>query len=62
MKRCWCGKVHPRGCSLNGDMRHFVLNWKLYQFRVRESGDENQDEALSLELVASPCRQPVGIG
>ena len=33
MARCWCGKVHPRGCALNGEVKHFVLNWKLYWLR-----------------------------
>lgn len=31
MAKCWCGKTHPKGDARNGEVKHFVLNWKLYE-------------------------------
>ena len=36
MRKCWCGEIHPRGSMLNGEVKHFVANWKLYQIRHKE--------------------------
>lgn len=33
MAKCWCDQVHKRGDARNGEVKHFVSNWKLYQFR-----------------------------
>jgi len=33
---CWCGKKHDRGDIRNGEVRHFVSNWSLYQLRTAD--------------------------
>ena len=44
MGKCWCGKTHPRGDARNGEVKHWVMNWKLYQLRHRD-GKEQEDGA-----------------
>lgn len=41
--KCWCGKMHPRGDSRNGKVKHFVVNWKLYQLKQDEKGVVEKD-------------------
>lgn len=68
-KRCWCGKTHPRGCVKNGEVRHWVMNWKLYQFRAKDHPEVNwnghekkYDHELLTESLARPRRPcPTGI-
>ena len=44
MHKCWCGKDHDlvsqRGDTRNGPIKHFVLNWKLYDLRKDGQGEE----------------------
>jgi len=40
--KCWCGKPHPRGDARNGEVKHFVLNWKLYE--LRKDGQKKEAE------------------
>ena len=43
---CWCGKKHDRGDMRNGEVRHFVSNWSLYQLRndrrEKDAGKERE--------------------
>lgn len=55
MAKCWCGKTHPRGSILNGEVKHFVMNWKLYQFRHKDGKGEEENEEI-----AAP--EPVTVG
>ncbi|MFW6125524.1 MAG: hypothetical protein ACOC58_00300 [Chloroflexota bacterium] len=40
MAKCWCGKTHPKGCVLNGEVKHWVSNWKLYWLRNGSQEEE----------------------
>ena len=31
--KCWCGKCKPERNG-NGSIKHYVMNWKLYQLRT----------------------------
>lgn len=52
MARCWCGKKHGKGSHLNGELKHFVLNWKLYQLRAKDGEQERQKPPPPLEPAA----------
>jgi len=52
MKKCWCGKRHGKGGALNGDLKHFALNWKLYQLRHKDGEVKEKAEIPAPELVA----------
>jgi len=52
---CWCKETHPRGSVHNGEVRHYVANWKLYQIRRKDGeGEEEKEE------IAAP--EPVTVG
>ena len=44
MGKCWCGNTHPRGDARNGEVGHWVMNWKLYQLRQKDT-EEHEDGA-----------------
>ena len=33
VKKCWCGEDHSAD-GQNGSVKHYVMNWKLYQLRT----------------------------
>jgi hypothetical protein len=36
MAKCWCGANHSKGDARNGEVKHWVANWKLYWLRGGE--------------------------
>ena len=48
MARCWCGIDHStiaqRGGIQNGPIKHWVWNWKLYEIRKYDRGEEPGEE------------------
>ena len=44
MHKCWCGKDHDlisqRGNIRNGPIKHSVINWKFYDLRKDDQGEE----------------------
>lgn len=44
MPNCWCGRDHDtmsqRGDLRNGPVKHWVINWKLYDLRKDGQGEE----------------------
>jgi len=52
-KECWCGKTHPRGSIFNGEVRHFVMNWKLYQLRAKDAEEKGKEAPPAPVAVAS---------
>ena len=53
--KCWCGKTHPRGDVRNGPVKHYTINLKLYQLRVKDGEEEKEKEAI-------PAPGPVAVG
>jgi len=43
MAKCWCGKCHAKGDARNGEIKHWVANWKLYELRGGEIPETKPD-------------------
>lgn len=35
---CWCSQPHLKGGVQNGEVKHWVSNWKLYELRRKDDG------------------------
>jgi len=59
---CWCDETHTRGSMHNGEVKHYVANWKLYQIRHKEPKKVKRPApALDvLEILGRP--EPVAVG
>jgi len=50
---CWCDETHTRGSMHNGEVKHYVANWKLYQIRHKEPKKVKKP---------APALEPVAVG
>jgi hypothetical protein len=57
MAKCWCGKTHPRGDVRNGEVKHWVINWKLYCLRHRDGEDAKDGGEYSPPLLNRGIRK-----
>jgi len=60
MKKCWCGKTHGKGSRLNGELKHFVMSWKLYQIR-KDGAFPFEEETKEEEKAAIPALEAVAV-
>lgn len=52
----WASETHPRGDARNGEVKHWVMNWKLYQLRHKEEEEDGSavDELPQCEAEVIP--------